>query len=267
MKPVDGHASRQSSAPDWSARCSPATSGVAATAVDVYERRPDPRSTEAERGRSINLALSERGLDALRRIDLVDSVMAPALPMHGRMMHGIDSKADLPVVLRLRRPGDQLDRPRRPQRDPARRRRGDAGGHAPLRDETGRVRPRLEHTDLRGRRHRQRADIVLVRRRLRQRRPPGPRDSWTRQRGHGHGGLRLQGAGHPGPRRRVRDGTRRPAHLATRRIDDDRAAQPGPLVHLHAVLAQDRRRAGSTPWARRTRSSSTSPPSIPTPCR
>jgi kynurenine 3-monooxygenase len=59
-------------------------------AVDVYERRPDPRTTQAERGRSINLALSERGLDALRRIDLVDTVMAPALPMHGRMMHGVD---------------------------------------------------------------------------------------------------------------------------------------------------------------------------------
>jgi kynurenine 3-monooxygenase len=59
--------------------------------VDVYERRPDPRSTGAERGRSINLALSERGLDALRRIDLVDTVMAPALPMHGRMIHGSDS--------------------------------------------------------------------------------------------------------------------------------------------------------------------------------
>ncbi len=59
--------------------------------VDVYERRPDPRATTAERGRSINLALSERGLDALRRIDLVDTVMAPALPMHGRMMHGTDS--------------------------------------------------------------------------------------------------------------------------------------------------------------------------------
>jgi kynurenine 3-monooxygenase len=58
--------------------------------VDVYERRPDPRSTTAERGRSINLALSERGLDALRRIDLVDTVMAPALPMHGRMIHGLD---------------------------------------------------------------------------------------------------------------------------------------------------------------------------------
>jgi len=58
--------------------------------VDVYERRPDPRSGSAERGRSINLALSERGIDALRRIDLVDTVMAPALPMHGRMMHALD---------------------------------------------------------------------------------------------------------------------------------------------------------------------------------
>ncbi len=58
--------------------------------VDVYERRPDPRSSTAERGRSINLALSERGLDALRRIGLVDTVMAPALPMHGRVMHAVD---------------------------------------------------------------------------------------------------------------------------------------------------------------------------------
>lgn len=55
--------------------------------VDVYERRPDPRAATPERGRSINLALSERGIDALRRIDLTDTVMAPALPMHGRMMH------------------------------------------------------------------------------------------------------------------------------------------------------------------------------------
>jgi kynurenine 3-monooxygenase len=60
--------------------------------VDLYERRPDPRSAAVERGRSINLALSERGLDALRRIDLVDTVMAPALPMHGRVIHGRDSR-------------------------------------------------------------------------------------------------------------------------------------------------------------------------------
>jgi kynurenine 3-monooxygenase len=62
--------------------------------VDVYERRLDPRGAAAERGRSINLALSERGLDALRRIDLVDTVMAPALPMHGRMIHGLDGSVN-----------------------------------------------------------------------------------------------------------------------------------------------------------------------------
>jgi kynurenine 3-monooxygenase len=58
--------------------------------VTVYERRADPRATAAERGRSINLALSERGIDALQRLDLADEVMAPALPMHGRMLHGVD---------------------------------------------------------------------------------------------------------------------------------------------------------------------------------
>ena len=34
--------------------------------VELYERRPDPRIAQVERGRSINLAISERGLDALR---------------------------------------------------------------------------------------------------------------------------------------------------------------------------------------------------------
>jgi kynurenine 3-monooxygenase len=55
--------------------------------VTLYERRPDPRVTGSERGRSINLALSERGLDALRRVGLDGAVMKAALPMSGRMMH------------------------------------------------------------------------------------------------------------------------------------------------------------------------------------
>ncbi|MDH6115108.1 kynurenine 3-monooxygenase [Kitasatospora sp. MAP12-15] len=62
--------------------------------VDVYERRPDPRTSTAERGRSINLALSERGLDALRRIDLEKRVMADALPMRGRMIHPVSGPLD-----------------------------------------------------------------------------------------------------------------------------------------------------------------------------
>ena len=62
--------------------------------VTMYERRPDPRRGEAERGRSINLAISERGLDALRRIGLADAVMADALPMHGRMIHPVQGALD-----------------------------------------------------------------------------------------------------------------------------------------------------------------------------
>ncbi|MEU4701729.1 FAD-dependent oxidoreductase [Nonomuraea dietziae] len=58
--------------------------------VTLYERRPDPRTAGAERGRSINLAISERGIDALRRLGLAEEVLAEALPMPGRMMHAID---------------------------------------------------------------------------------------------------------------------------------------------------------------------------------
>ncbi|WP_319461811.1 NAD(P)/FAD-dependent oxidoreductase [Micromonospora sp. RTP1Z1] len=61
--------------------------------VTLYERRPDPRTGTVERGRSINLALSERGLDALRRIGLDGQVMADALPMRGRMIHPVDGEA------------------------------------------------------------------------------------------------------------------------------------------------------------------------------
>ncbi|MEU4724392.1 NAD(P)/FAD-dependent oxidoreductase [Nonomuraea dietziae] len=58
--------------------------------VTLYERRPDPRTAGAERGRSINLAISERGIDALRRLGLAEEVLAEALPMPGRMMHATD---------------------------------------------------------------------------------------------------------------------------------------------------------------------------------
>lgn len=62
--------------------------------VTLYEKRPDPRLGQPERGRSINLAISERGLDALRRINLVDDVMADALPMKGRMIHPVAGPLD-----------------------------------------------------------------------------------------------------------------------------------------------------------------------------
>lgn len=55
--------------------------------VTVLERRPDPREKGYVGGRSINLALSARGIDALRRIGLADRVLADGIPMTGRMIH------------------------------------------------------------------------------------------------------------------------------------------------------------------------------------
>lgn len=55
--------------------------------VELYERRPDPRSQAQDRGRSINLALSVRGIHALREIGLADEVLQSGILMRGRMIH------------------------------------------------------------------------------------------------------------------------------------------------------------------------------------
>lgn len=58
--------------------------------VDVFERRPDPRRVDVGGGRSINLALSTRGLDALDRIGLAEELRAVGVAVRGRMMHDRD---------------------------------------------------------------------------------------------------------------------------------------------------------------------------------
>lgn len=55
--------------------------------VDLYERRPDMRVTTLDGGRSINLALSDRGWRALKGIGIEEEVRKVAIPMYGRMMH------------------------------------------------------------------------------------------------------------------------------------------------------------------------------------
>ena len=55
--------------------------------VDLYERRGDPREGSMLEGRSINLALSTRGIHALERIGIADEVLKHAIPMRGRMIH------------------------------------------------------------------------------------------------------------------------------------------------------------------------------------
>lgn len=56
--------------------------------VSIYERRPDARKTLIDGGRSINLALSDRGLQALAGVGLDQAVLAEmAIPMYRRVMH------------------------------------------------------------------------------------------------------------------------------------------------------------------------------------
>jgi kynurenine 3-monooxygenase len=63
--------------------------------IDVYEKRGDPRMKGYEGGRSINLALAERGRHALRQADAERPVMAQAVMMRGRMVHALDGSQQL----------------------------------------------------------------------------------------------------------------------------------------------------------------------------
>lgn len=58
--------------------------------VDVRERRPDMRKETISAGRSINLALSTRGIHALREVGMHEEILRLAIPMRGRMMHAVD---------------------------------------------------------------------------------------------------------------------------------------------------------------------------------
>jgi kynurenine 3-monooxygenase len=60
--------------------------------VEIYERRPDMRKVRMRGGRSINLALSTRGIHALTQADLWKEMQTIAIPMKGRMMHSVASE-------------------------------------------------------------------------------------------------------------------------------------------------------------------------------
>jgi len=58
--------------------------------VKIYERRSDMRKEDLVAGRSINLALSDRGIKALEEVGLMDEIRKICIPMHGRFMHNAD---------------------------------------------------------------------------------------------------------------------------------------------------------------------------------
>lgn len=60
--------------------------------VQLYERRLDMRRVQISAGRSINLALSTRGIHALREADVWKEIANIIIPMRGRMMHAVSGE-------------------------------------------------------------------------------------------------------------------------------------------------------------------------------
>ncbi|RYZ40930.1 MAG: FAD-dependent monooxygenase, partial [Myxococcaceae bacterium] len=60
--------------------------------VEVLERRPDMRREALDAGRSINLAISTRGLHALRQVGLEQEALKHAIPMRGRVIHPVQGE-------------------------------------------------------------------------------------------------------------------------------------------------------------------------------
>lgn len=59
-------------------------------AVKIFERRSDMRKENISAGRSINLALSDRGIRALEEVGIMEQIKQIAIPMHGRFLHNTD---------------------------------------------------------------------------------------------------------------------------------------------------------------------------------
>ena len=62
--------------------------------VDLFEKRSDPRQKSLSAGRSINLALSHRGIKALKSADVFEQIAPHLIPMKGRMIHGDNGELD-----------------------------------------------------------------------------------------------------------------------------------------------------------------------------
>ncbi len=63
--------------------------------TEIYEARGDMRLEEMSAGRSINLALSDRGIAALKQVGMDEYMLKEAVPMHGRMIHSTSGETKL----------------------------------------------------------------------------------------------------------------------------------------------------------------------------
>ena len=63
--------------------------------VEIYEKRSDIRYNDISAGRSINLALSVRGINALKEVGLYDKIAPYTIPMNGRNIHDLDGSEHL----------------------------------------------------------------------------------------------------------------------------------------------------------------------------
>ncbi len=63
--------------------------------VTLYESRPDPRHGAGESGRSINLALADRGIHALKLAGVFAQIESSLVPMRGRFVHPRDASGSL----------------------------------------------------------------------------------------------------------------------------------------------------------------------------
>ncbi len=60
--------------------------------VEIYERRGDGRKETARQGRSLNMTLCARGINALREIGILEQILPLTIPLKGRIIHGEDSR-------------------------------------------------------------------------------------------------------------------------------------------------------------------------------
>ncbi len=60
--------------------------------VDVFEKLPDIRKEKISAGRSINLALANRGIRPMQQLGIMDKVEKLLIPMKGRMIHDMDGE-------------------------------------------------------------------------------------------------------------------------------------------------------------------------------